>query len=147
MGEVERLREAVKVAQDALTTIWNRFDTKGVASDTLHCIKCILNPLPATEEVEVHVYSVYNEDYTLCYSCSTDKAALCAPAGVETVTVDFVQKVQRPVPPKVEHSVSGEVQWKHDSIAKVTYPVGKDVNFDWDELIGKTGTMSFTWAE
>jgi hypothetical protein len=70
------------------------------------------------------------------------------PPEMETITIEqytVIGTYQRPKPQKEEKSVSGEVKWVRSS--GCTYPIGRDIDFDWADVLGKTGVLTFTWQE
>lgn len=152
MTELERYKEAYAVAMEYLSDFTTSYKQ---AHQDCHAI---LNPPPATEEVEVvrlmcnkcqRVQSEgFNPAVEVCFCHETGQ-----PLDQWTYT-ELKGTYTRPVPQKVERSVSTNAMVGGAGCPKQYISEGDVAAFDEDcpffshpECHGKTGTLTFTWEE
>jgi len=133
--ELERYKEAVRVARDELHTIYSTAEvtagklTSACAEKAYDEINLILNPPPVYEEVTVERYVIIASDgEERWYGLGSNPGII---EGEQIVKLTGTRRVQ--VAQKVERSVSVE---------GVSCPFAGN-----PETFGKTGTLTFTWEE
>jgi len=146
MTELERYKEAVRVAMAELTRVSKARDVSsplnmaGCASGALEIIDAILNPPPVFEEVTV-------ERWTWGFGRTTfdteEEATADANQGEPAYKLTGTRRVQ--VAQKVERSVSVEAHI--NGFGNVFSLNGDSLFSEHPEVHRKTGTLMFTWEE
>lgn len=142
--ELERAERALGVAVDTLKSIsqgscptWLRTECYGA----LESVGAILNPPPEMESVEV-VRWTFGDG---CDTFATEDEA-CDNATRSGEVYKLTGFRHRPKPQPVERSVSGPVEWVREGINAIPLSSGAPY-FDFDAVVGKTGTLTFAWME
>jgi hypothetical protein len=148
MTEIERLEKALAAVTIRFNAIAGLMDRTAAERE----IESILNPVEY-EEVEETVgwLNVYPSGYArgnrISAWATKDDADKHADDLNRISCQEIKVKVHREKVAPVERSVTAtDVEWR-DSSCNVVPCFGKRENWNWTDLIGKRGVLTFTWQE